>query len=267
VAGDQRFVRWWARCERLSWTPDEAEYRMRAWYNADLRDVLPTIKVPTLVLLRAGRTTLQAQYVADHIEGSTIAEVPGEQLFFTGNTRPALDAIEKFLTGKLPTYEIDRVLATVVFTDIVDSTGRAARMGDQGWRELLANHDTLVRDELRRFRGREVKSTGDGFLATFDGPGRAVRCGSAIRDGVRDLGVEIRVGVHTGEIELREDDDVGGIAVDIAQRVMGEAQPGEIVVSSTVRDLVAGSGITFEDRGPRSLRGVPDEWRLFAVTA
>jgi class 3 adenylate cyclase len=176
-----------------------------------------------------------------------------------------LDAVEEFLTGKLPAHDVDRVLATIVFTDIVGSTEQAARLGDRSWRELLANHDTLVRGELERFRGREVNSTGDGFLATFDGPGRAVRCGSGIRDAVRSLGVEVRVGVHTGEIEL-QGDDVRGIAVHIAQRVMAEAQPGEVVVSSTVRDLVAGSGIAFEDRGARELRGVPEQWRLFTVT-
>jgi class 3 adenylate cyclase len=179
--------------------------------------------------------------------------------------RPLLDAVEEFLTGKLPTYDVDRVLATVVFTDIVASTEHAARLGDAKWRELLAGHDSAVREELERFRGREVKSTGDGFLATFDGPGRALRCAAAIRDAVRALGVEVRVGMHTGEIEL-QGDDVGGIAVHIAQRVMAEAQPGEVVVSSTVKDLVAGSGILFDDRGVRDLRGVPDAWRLFSAS-
>jgi hypothetical protein len=191
-------VRWWAHCERLACTPDEALWRFGGWYDADFRHVLPAISVPTLVVLRAGRSTAQAQYVVDHIEGARGIVVPGEQLFFTGDTRPALDAIEEFLTGKLPTYDTDRVLATVVFTDIVGSTEQAAKLGDRGWKELLARHDRLVRSELERARGRVVKSTGDGFLATFDGPGRALRCAGAIRDAVRGLGVEVRAGVHTG---------------------------------------------------------------------
>jgi class 3 adenylate cyclase/pimeloyl-ACP methyl ester carboxylesterase len=266
VVGDARLVRWLARCERLSTTPDEALWRMRAWFETDLRDVLSAINVPTLVVTLPGhKTTAPSRYVAEHIEGARIIAVPSELLFFAGDTGPMLDAIEEFLTGKLPTHDIDRVLATVVFTDVVGSTEQAARLGDRRWRELLASHDSLVRGELERFRGRAVKSMGDGFLATFDGPGRAVRCASAIRDAVMGLGVEVRVGVHTGEIEL-QDDDVGGIAVHIAQRVMTAAQPGEVVVSSTVRDLVAGSGITFEDRGARELRGVPEQWRLFAAT-
>jgi class 3 adenylate cyclase len=258
-------LRWFARCERLSVTPSEAVRGFRTWYETDTRHVLPAIKVPTLVTLRPGhRTNAQSKYVAEHIEGARIVEVPGELLFFVGDTRPMLDAVEEFVTGKLPAHDIDRVLATVVFTDLVSSTEQAARLGDRRWKELLLAHDSLVRGELERYRGREIKSTGDGFLATFDGPGRAVRCAAAMRDAVRGVGVEMRVGVHTGEIEL-QDDDVGGIAVHIAQRVMSQAQPGEIVVSSTVRDLVAGSGITFEDRGATDLRGVPDQWRLFAA--
>ncbi|HEV3233210.1 MAG TPA: adenylate/guanylate cyclase domain-containing protein [Candidatus Dormibacteraeota bacterium] len=265
VARDERLLRWFARCERLSVTPSEAVRGFRTWYETDTRHVLPAIKVPTLVTLRPGhRTNAQSKYVAEHIEGARIVEVPGELLFFVGDTRPMLDAVEEFVTGKLPAHDIDRVLATVVFTDLVSSTEQAARLGDRRWKELLLAHDSLVRGELERYRGREIKSTGDGFLATFDGPGRAVRCAAAMRDAVRGVGVEMRVGVHTGEIEL-QDDDVGGIAVHIAQRVMSQAQPGEIVVSSTVRDLVAGSGITFEDRGATDLRGVPDQWRLFAA--
>ena len=265
LAEDARFVRWFARCQRLSLTPDEALWRFRGWYEGDWRHVLPAIKVPTLVFVRPGRTTNQSRYVAEHIDGARLVEVPAELLFFAGDTEPMLDAIEEFLTGRLPVHDVDRVLATVVFTDLVGSTAHAARLGDRRWGELLAAHHTLVRDALQRFRGREVKSTGDGFLATFDGPGRAVRCASAIRDAVRGLGLDVRIGLHTGEIELQAD-DIGGIAVHIAQRVMGEAQPGEILASSTIRDLVAGSGITFEDRGTRQLRGVPDAWHLFAAT-
>ena len=266
MAADPRFVRWFARCERLRYTPDEAAWRHRILLDADLRRVLPTIRVPTLVMLNPGhRTTAQSLYVAEHIEGARVVELRNtDSLFFTSDTRPMLDAIEEFLTGRLPVHDVDRVLATVVFTDLVGSTEHAARLGDRRWRELLGSHDTLVRGELQRFRGREVKSMGDGFLATFDGPGRAVRCASAIRDAVGTLGVEVRIGVHTGEIEL-QDDDVGGIAVHIAQRVMTEAQPGEIVASSTVRDLAAGSGITFEDRGLSRLKGLAEEWRLYAA--
>jgi class 3 adenylate cyclase len=266
MAADPRFVRWFARCERLRYTPDEAAWRHRVALDADLRRVLPTIRVPTLVMVRAGhRTTAQSRYVAEHIDGARVVELQNDDsLFFTGDTQPLLDAVEEFLTGRLPVHDIDRVLATVVFTDLVGSTEHAEQLGDRRWRELLANHDTLVRRELLRFRGREVKSMGDGFLATFDGPGRAVHCACAIRDAVGGLGVEVRIGVHTGEIEL-QGDDVGGIAVHIAQRVMSEAQPGEIVVSSTVRDLVAGSGITFEDRGLRRLKGLTEEWRLYAA--
>lgn len=266
VAADPRLLRWFARCERLSCTPDEAVRRFRVAYETDTRHVLPAIKVPTVVFLRPGhRSNGQSRYVADHIEGARVVEVPSDLLYFAGDKGPMLDAIEEFLTGKLPPHDIDRVLATVVFTDLVGSTEQASRLGDRRWKELLAAHDTLVRGELQRFRGREVKSTGDGFLATFDGPGRAVRCADAIRETLRGLGVEVRVGIHTGEIEL-QDDDIGGIAVHIAQRVMAAAGPGEIVVSSTVRDLVAGSGITFEDRGATDLRGLPEQWRLFAAT-
>jgi class 3 adenylate cyclase len=266
MARDPRFVRWFARGERLSYPPDEATWRTRRGNDADTRRVLPTIRVPTLVMIRPGHhRAAQSLYVAQHIEGARMIELPSSDwLFFTGDSRPMLDAIEEFLTGKLPAHDIDRVLATVVFTDLVGSTEHAEQLGDRRWRELIANHDTVVRGELHRFRGREVKSMGDGFLATFDGPGRAVRCACAIRDAVGSLGVEVRIGVHTGEIELR-DEDVGGIAVHIAQRVMAEAQPGEIVASSTVRDLVAGSGITFEDRGLRRLKGLAEEWRLYAA--
>jgi class 3 adenylate cyclase len=241
--------------------------RLRTAYDADMRQVLPAVTVPTLVLVRPGhRMNDQSRYVAKHIDDARLVELPGgEMLYFAGDTEPMLDAIEEFLTGKLPTHDVDRVLSTVVFTDVVGSTEHATRLGDRRWRELLATHDTLVRGELVRFRGREVKSMGDGFLATFDGPGRAVRCACAIQDAIRGLGVELRVGVHTGEIEL-QGDDVGGIAVHIAQRVMADAQPGEVVASSTVRDLVAGSGIAFDDRGLRRLKGLTDEWRLYAAT-
>jgi class 3 adenylate cyclase len=232
----------------------------------DLRQVLPTVRVPTLVIARQGLPAyLQGRYLAEHIEGARRAEVPGDDfLFFSGDTGAMLDAIEEFLTGRLPTPDTDRVLATLVFTDVVDSTEHAARVGDRQWREVLNRHDKLVRRELERFRGTEVKTTGDGFLATFDGPGRAVRCACGIRDSVRTIGLDLRIGVHTGEIELRGE-DVGGIAIHVAQRVQAAAQPGEVLVSETVPRLVFGSGIDFVDRGEHELKGVPGTWELYAV--
>jgi class 3 adenylate cyclase len=192
-------------------------------------------------------------------------ELPGEDfLFFVGDTGPMLDAIEEFLTGQLPAHHSDRVLATVLFTDIVGSTEQAARLGDRRWRDLLSSHDALVRAEVLRFRGGLVKTTGDGVLATFDGPGRAIRCACAIRDSVRTLGIDLRVGLHTGEIEVIGD-DVAGIAVHIGARVSAQADGGEVLVSSTVKDLVAGSGINFIERGEHGLKSVPGPWRLFAA--
>jgi class 3 adenylate cyclase len=207
----------------------------------------------------------QARDDAQHIRGARVVELPGDdRLFFVGDSGPMLDAIEEFLTGQLPAHHSDRVLATVLFTDIVGSTEQAAHLGDRRWKEVLATHDALVAAELERFRGRMVKSTGDGALATFDGPGRAIRCACAIRDSIRSLGIDVRAGLHTGEIELRGD-DVTGVAVHIGARVSALAGAGEVLVSSTVKDLVAGSGIDFEDRGERELKGVPGSWRLFAV--
>ena len=200
---------------------------------------------------------------ATRIADARLVEIDtGDYLFFVGDTGPWLDAIEEFLTGKLPAPEVDRVLATVMFTDVVGSTELAARMGDRRWKEALALHDTVIRSALERFRGREVKSTGDGVLATFDGPGRAIRCALSIRDALHPAGIEIRAGLHTGEIELRGD-DVGGIAVHIGARVAAAAGAGEVVVSSTVKDLVAGSGIDFEDRGEHELKGVPGPWKIY----
>jgi class 3 adenylate cyclase len=266
TAGDARFARWLARCERLSMSPQEAYWRQRAYHEVDVRHLLGAIRVPTLVVGRAGwRFSEHTRYVAEHIDGARYVELPGEDnLFFVGDTGPLLDAVEEFVTGRLPRHDVDRVLATVLFTDVVGSTDQAAGMGDRRWSELLATHDGLTRAELERFRGREIRITGDGFLATFDGPGRAVRCACAIRDAVRAIGIHVRVGLHTGEIELRGD-DIGGIAVHIAQRVQALAQPDEVLVSRTVTDLVGGSGIPFADRGTHTLKGVPDQWRLFAV--
>ncbi|HMG26193.1 MAG TPA: adenylate/guanylate cyclase domain-containing protein [Acidimicrobiia bacterium] len=266
AAGDRRFARWSTRCERLSMPPQRAGRVFRAGFDVDVRHLLGAIRVPTLVATSAGWFGPErSRYVAEHIDGARHLELASaDSLFFMGDTGPLLDAIEEFLTGQLPPGQIDRVLATVLFTDVVSSTPQVAGMGDRRFSEVLATHDDLTRTELERFRGQEVRKTGDGFLATFDGPGRAVRCACAIRDAVRAIGIEVRVGLHTGEIELHSD-DIGGIAVHIAQRVQAQAQPDEVLVSRTVVDLVGGSGIPFADRGVHALKGVPNPWQLFAV--
>jgi class 3 adenylate cyclase len=267
LVGDARLRHWLARGERLLGTPDEMDWRRRAALEVDMRAILPTVAVPTLVVCRREtRIAPLARYVGQHIPGAKLVEVPGgDQLFFAGDTTPLLDEIEEFLTGSLPAHRSDRLLATVLFTDVVGSTEQAARLGDRRWRELFATHDDLVRSELERFRGRAVRSTGDGVLATFDGPGRAIRCACAIRDAVHPLGIDMRAGLHTGEIEVTGG-DIAGVAVHIGARVSALAGAGEVLVSSTVRDLVAGSGIEFEDRGDHRLKGVPGTWRMYAVT-
>jgi class 3 adenylate cyclase len=231
--------------------------------------VLPTIQAPTLVVHRADDVAIEirhSRYLAEHIPGARYAELPGvEALDFGREDERLLDEVEEFLTGVRRPPAPDRILATVMFSDIVDSTSRAAELGDSRWREELESIDAGVRRELARFRGRAVKTLGDGFLATFDGPARAIRCALALRAAARShFGVEVRSGLHTGEIELIGD-DVGGIAVHIGARVLGCADAGEVVVSGTVKDLVVGSGIEFEDRGERELRGVPGQWHLWAV--
>jgi class 3 adenylate cyclase len=235
----------------------------------DIRHVLPTIRVPTLVIHRTGdrdANVEEGRWIAAQIPNARFVELPGEDhIPWVGDQDAVLDEIQEFLTGVRSVPEFNRVLATVLFTDIVDSTERATQLGDRAWRDLLDSHHALVRKELARFRGREIKTIGDAFIATFDGPARAVRCACSIRDRVSELGIEIRAGVHTGEIEL-SDGDIGGIAVHIAARVIAAAQPSEVLVSNTVKDLVAGSAIEFGDRGAHVLKGVPDEWRLFAVT-
>ena len=267
MAEDRRFARWYSRCERLAMNPAEARWRFRAAYHVDLRHVLAAINVPTLVIHRDDAGSALCRYVASHIAGARRAEGPEPgHFFFTGDTAAMLDAIEEFLTGRLPAPNIDRVLATMLFTDIVNSTQHASRLGDRRWLELLADHDMEVRAQLARFRGREVATTGDGFLATFDGPGRAIRAARAIVDALRPLGVDIRAGLHTGEVELKGA-GIGGVAIHIAQRISALAQPGEVLVSSTVKDLVAGSGIQLEDRGEHVLKGVPESWRLHTVRA
>jgi class 3 adenylate cyclase len=266
LADDPKLADWFARCERVSMPPHEASWRFRLSFDVDVRHLLAAIRVPTLVLGRGGwRGSPQGRYVVEHVKGARYVNLPGgDPLFFLGDTAPLLDAIEEFVTGRLPRHEVDRVLATVMFTDVVSSTPQAADMGDRRWSEVLATHDAVTRSELERFRGQEIRTTGDGFLAAFDGPGRAVRCASAIRDAVSAIGIQVRVGLHTGEIELHGE-DIGGIAVHIAQRVQTHAQPDEVLVSRTVVDLVGGSGIPFTDRGTHTLKGVPDPWQLFAV--
>jgi class 3 adenylate cyclase len=268
VAGDARLRRWLARAERLMCTADELVWRVQASFEVDLRPALSSIQVPTLVTYRQGAFVAdQARYVAENISGARQVALSGDDyLFFVGDTGTMLDAIEEFLTGSLPAHRDDRVLATVLFTDVVGSTEQLTRIGDRRWRELLASHDSIARAELEGFRGRAVKSTGDGVLATFDGPGRAIRCACAIRDSVRALGIDIRAGLHIGEIEV-VGDDVAGIAVHIGARIASQARAGEVLVSSTVKDLVAGSGIDFEHRGEHELKGVPGSWRLYQVVS
>jgi class 3 adenylate cyclase len=263
---DARLKRWMGRSERLLCTADEMVTRLQASLARDLRPALASVHVPTLFVFRAGiQNAARVRDDAQQVKGGKIVELPDDDfLFFVGDAGPMLDTIEEFLTGQLPTHHSDRVLATVLFTDIVGSTEHAAQVGDRRWKEVLATHDVLLGAEVERFRGRMVKSTGDGVLATFDGPGRAIRCACAIREAVRSLGMDTRAGLHTGEIELRGD-DVAGMAVHIGARVSALAGPGEVLVSSTVKDLVAGSGIDFEDRGERELKGVPGSWKLYAV--
>ncbi len=264
--GNHAFEEWWGRMQRSAVSPGMARQLMEMISETDLRAVLPSIKVPTLVTHITGDRLVPVELgreVASLIPGARFVEHEGDDAY-AWSDMPALDDIEEFLTGRRADPEVDRVLATVMFTDIVDSTEAAARMGDQRWRELLGDHHAMVRLELGRWRGTEIKTIGDGFLATFDGPARAVRCADAIRASVRSLGLELRAGLHTGECEL-VGRDVAGIAVHIGARVMSQAAPGEILASSTVKDLVVGSGLQFADRGLHALRGLPEQWHLYAL--
>jgi class 3 adenylate cyclase/pimeloyl-ACP methyl ester carboxylesterase len=260
----------WALMERLAASPATVALIMAFMSELDVRALLPTVRVPTLVVQHADDPTIppaMGKYVADHISGAKYVELPGRNMYhFVEPWRDSFQEIAEFLTGQKPEVADDRVLATVLFTDIVDSTRRAAEMGDRDWHALLDAHDAIVRVQLARFRGREVNTSGDGFLAMFDGPQRAIRCAMAIRDAVHALDIEVRSGLHTGECEVRGD-DIGGIAVHIGARVSALAGPNDVLVSSTLRDLVIGSGLEFEDRGAHQLKGVPGEWRLFAVAS
>jgi class 3 adenylate cyclase len=266
---EQQHRRWVARTSRASVTPQGMRALYRTRFEIDARAVLPLIQVPTLILHRRDSPYIpieHGRYLAEHIPGARLVEIPGRDLSWIEGYEAICDEIEEFLTGIRRAPASDRVLATVLFTDIVDSTKRAEALGDRRWRELLDSHDETARAGIDRFGGRFIKSTGDGVLATFDGPGKAIRCASDLVEAIRSIGLEIRAGLHTGEVEVRGT-DVGGIAVHIGARVVSLAAPSEVLVSRTVTDLVAGSGIDFDDRGAHELKGVPGEWQLFAVRA
>ena len=269
LAGDPQALELNARMERSAASPAMVQQIFEMFLDIDVRAVLPTIHVSTLVLHRHADRVVNrraGKELATQIPDARYVELPGiDHLPWAGDSEAVLGEIEEFLTGARSVAEPDRVLATVMFTDIVGSTERAGELGDARWRDLLAAHRAAVRRELERFRGREVKALGDGYLATFDGPARAIRCGHAIAQEAHSIGLEVRIGLHSGEVEMMEDDDIGGIAVHIAARVGGLAAGGEVLVTSTVKDLVAGSGVRFVDRGTKHLKGVADEWRLFSA--
>jgi class 3 adenylate cyclase len=261
----------WARLERLAASPRTLALMMPVATEVDVRAVLPVIRVPTLVVHHSDDVIIppaKGKYIAEHIPGAKYVELPGRNWLHSVEPgwRASFREIAEFLTGQQADVADDRVLATVLFTDIVDSTRRAAEIGDRNWHALLDAHDAVVRSQLARFRGREVSTAGDSFLAMFDGPQRAIRCAMAIRDAVQALGIEVRAGLHTGECEIRGD-DIGGIAVHIGARVSALAGPNDVLVSSTLRDLVIGSGLEFDDRGTHQLKGVPGDWHLFAVAS
>ncbi|MGH9024779.1 MAG: adenylate/guanylate cyclase domain-containing protein [Acidimicrobiia bacterium] len=268
MAGDARFREWYSRFERYGASPGTALDVLRMIHGLDVRHVFPAIQCPVLVIHRSEDSMVRVEhgrYLSEHLPDARFVELPGAgHAYWSGDQDRIIDETQAFLTGAPAEAAIDRVLVTVLFTDIVGSTDLAARVGDLRWSELLDEHRVLVRRELERFRGREVDTVGDGFVATFDGPGRAIRCAAAIRDALLSIGLQIRAGLHTGEIELRAD-DIAGIAIHIAARVQAEAEPAEVLVSRTVVDLVAGSGIRFDDRGSHELKGVPGQWELFAA--
>ena len=268
-ATDPAVVRWWRGFAQSAVSPGEAVDELRSLHPVDIRRLLGSVRAPVLVLHRVGDGYVNigaSRYLAERLPAARLVELPGDDSFpFYGDQDAVVALVQEFLTGSLPVAEPDRVLATVLFTDLVDSTRLAAEQGDQRWHRTLETHNALVRGVLARFRGREVKTTGDGFLATFDGPARAIRAAEAIRAELAEHGLAVRVGLHTGECELLGEDDLGGLAVHIAARVLAKAASGEILCSRTVKDLVAGSGFAFTDRGSHALKGVPDEWRLYAV--
>jgi len=268
ATNDERFKQWWAKYLRQGASPGAVITLFRMNFDIDIRHVLPAVSIPTLVLHRTGDQAVPVgggRYIAEHIPNAKYVELAGnDHLWWVGDSDAIINESEEFLTGARGISEPERVLATVLFTDIVDSTKRAAEMGDRQWRDLLDTHNAMMRKELTRFRGVEIKTLGDGFMATFDGPARAIRCARAMGASLRLLGIEIRAGLHTGECELMGN-DIGGIAVHIAARVAAKASSGEVLVSSTVKDLVVGSGIQFSDHGVHSLKGIPGEWRLFMV--
>jgi pimeloyl-ACP methyl ester carboxylesterase len=268
LASDENYRRWFARLLRMSASPGMAAALLKMNTAIDVRHLLPQIQVPTLILHRTDDLLVEvghSRYMAERIPGAKFVELPGEDHWpWAGDAERVAAETQELVTGARGVPEPERVLTTILFTDIVGSTERASRLGDRRWRELFEDHQALARRELARFHGREIKTIGDGFLASFDSPTRAIRCASAIREAMHGLGVEVRAGVHTGECE-RIGDDLGGIAVHIGARVAAEAGPGEILVSGTVRELVAGSGVRFEDRGLFALRGVDGERPLFAA--
>jgi class 3 adenylate cyclase len=272
TADDPAQRAWWAKLERSAASPAMARKLARMFFQVDVRTALALVQAPTLVLHRAGDRVTSAEagrWMAAQIPGAKFVELAGiDHSAFAGDADTLADEMVEFITGSRPVapQEFDRVLATVMFSDIVSSTERAAAAGDRRWKELLERHNTLIRGELERYRGHEVKTMGDGFLATFDGPARGIRCARAMVAGVHNLGLEIRVGLHTGEVEMVPS-DIGGMAVNIAARIGAKADADEVLVSSTVKDLVAGSGIEFEDRGSHALKGVPGEWNLQVVTS
>jgi class 3 adenylate cyclase len=266
---DLAFKEWWGKFERLGASPGAAKTIMRMNSQIDITDILPSVNVPTLIIHRRDDITINVKggrLLAERIPNAKYVELSGvDHLPMVGeNPNQILDEMAQFLTGELRPVETERILATVLFTDIVESTKRAAELGDNRWRDLIERHHSIVRGELNRFRGQELDTAGDGFFATFDGPARGIRCACAIRDAVLSLGITIRAGLHTGECEVIGD-KFCGIAVHLGARVMKKADPGEVLVSSTVKDLVAGSGLHFNDRGVYTLKGIPDEWRLFLV--
>jgi class 3 adenylate cyclase len=267
AADDEELVQAHTRAALRAASPAAAAALTRMSAMIDIRQLLPAIRVPTMVLYRADEVLAEAsRYLGEHIPDARVVELPGaDHMPWLGDQAAVLDEIEEFLTGVRPHPALDRVLATVLFTDIVGSTELVADLGDRRWRDVLEQHNAVVRRELDRFRGRELNTAGDGFLATFDGPARAVACAVSIRDAAKVLGLQIRFGLHTGELELAGS-DIRGIAVHTGARVAAKAGPGEVLASSTVRDLVAGSGLEFEDRGSHELKGVPGEWHLYAVS-